>query len=112
MADLKEIGIDNESLNGNIFVLTQSILIQEWQQTASQTFNFTDSLFILVMCIPFLHISGPRDFIKHISGKMSLSWKELIAQKSLLHGKIKKMISRAHVRSLEQKARNAHDQSV
>ena len=26
-------------------------------------------------------------------------------------GKIKKVLSRAHVRSLEQRARNAHDQS-
>ena len=63
------------------------------------------------MCILFLRISGPRDFVKHISGKLSLRWKELIAQKLLLRGKIKKVLSRAHVRSLEQRAWNTHDQS-
>ena len=35
----------------------------------------------------------------------------LIAQKSLLRSKIKKVLCRAHVRSLEQRARNAHDQN-
>ena len=36
---------------------------------------------------------------------------KLIARKLLLLGKIKKVRSRVHVRSLEQRARNAHDQS-
>ena len=30
------------------------------------------SLFILVMCILLQHISNPRDFVKYISGKMTL----------------------------------------
>ena len=34
-----------------------------------------------------------------------------MAQKLLLCGKIKKVLSRAHVCSLEQRARNAHDQN-
>ena len=44
---------------------------------------------------------------------MSLGRKELIAQKLLLRGKIKKVLekSRTHVCSLEQRARNAHDQN-
>ena len=63
------------------------------------------------MCIPILRISYPRDFVKHISGKMSLWRKALIDQKLLLRGKIKKVLSRAHVRSLEQRRRNAHDRS-
>ena len=62
------------------------------------------SMFILAVC-------NPRDFVKYISGKMSLSRKELIAQKLLLRGKIKKVLSRLHVCSLEQRARNAHDQN-
>ena len=37
--------------------------------------------------------------------------KELIVQKLLLHGKVKKVLSRAHLCSLEQRARNAHDQN-
>ena len=41
---------------------------------------------------------------------MILWRKELIAQKLLLRGKIKKVLSRAHVCSMEQKATNAHDQ--
>ena len=49
--------------------------------------------------------------MKHISGKMSIRLKELIAQKLLLCGKIKKVFSRVHLRSLEQRARNAHDQN-
>ena len=49
--------------------------------------------------------------MKHISGKVSIRLKELSAQKLLLRGKIKKMLSRAHVRSLEQRARNADDQN-
>ena len=43
MVDLIKYEIKNESLSENIIVLTQSILIQGWQQTASQTFHFTDS---------------------------------------------------------------------
>ena len=43
MVDLKRIEIKNESLSENIIVLTQSILIQGWQQTTSHTFHFTDS---------------------------------------------------------------------
>ena len=70
----------------------------------------TYSLFILVMCILLQLISNPLDFVKYLYGKMSLLRKELIAQK-LLHGKIKKVFSRAHVCSLEQRARNAHDQN-
>ena len=42
---------------------------------------------------------------------MSLARKELIAQKLLLRGEIKKVLSRAHLCSLEQRARNAHDQN-
>ena len=42
---------------------------------------------------------------------MSLRWKEIIAQNLLLRDKMKKVLSRAHVRSLEQRARNAHDQN-
>ena len=39
-------------------------------------------------------------------------WKnELIAQKSLLRGKIEKVLSRAHVCLMEQRAKNAHDQN-
>ena len=41
---------------------------------------------------------------------MGLSRKELIAQKLLLRGKKKKVISSAHVCSLEERAKNAHDQ--
>ena len=43
MVDLKQILNQNESLSESIIVLTQSILIQEWQQTTRQTFHFTDS---------------------------------------------------------------------
>ena len=32
----------NQSLSENIIVLTQSILIQGWQQTTSQTFHCTE----------------------------------------------------------------------
>ena len=39
-----------------------------------------------------------------------MAGKELIAQKLLLRGKIKKILPRAHVCSLEQRAWNAHDQ--
>ena len=39
MVDLKQTCNQNESLSENIIVLTQSILIQGWQQTASQTFR-------------------------------------------------------------------------
>ena len=42
---------------------------------------------------------------------MSLRRKELIAQKLLLRGKITKVLSHAHVCSLKQRARNAHDQN-
>ena len=42
-------------------------------------YNGLHSLFILIMCIPSHRISNPRDFMNHIGGKMSLSWKELIA---------------------------------
>ena len=69
------------------------------------------SLFILVMCILLQRIINPNDFVKYISGKMSLQRKELIAQKLPLRGKIKKVLSRVHVCSLEQRARNAHDQN-
>ena len=63
------------------------------------------------MCIIFQHISNTRDFVGYISGKMSLERKEFIAQKLLLCGEIKKVLSRAHVYSLEQRTRNAHDQN-
>ena len=43
MVDLKQIWNQNESLSENIIVLTQSILIQGWQQTTRQSFHFTDS---------------------------------------------------------------------
>ena len=42
---------------------------------------------------------------------MSLKRKEIIAQKLLLRGKIKKVLSCAHMYSLEQRARNPHDQN-
>ena len=67
------------------------------------------------MCIFLQRISNPLDSVKYISGKMSLALKrELIAQKLLLGGKvkqIKEVLSRACVCSLEQRARNAHDQN-
>ena len=68
------------------------------------------SMFILVMCILLQRISNPSDFVKYIGGKISL-WrlKDIIAQKLLLRGKLKKVPSRAHVCSLDQKARNPHD---
>ena len=56
-------------------------------------------------------ISNPGDFVKYISGKMSLWAKESIAQKLLLRSKIKKVPSSAHVCSMERKARNAHDEN-
>ena len=37
MVDLIKFKIKNESLSENINVVTQCIVIQEWQQTASQT---------------------------------------------------------------------------
>ena len=43
MVDLEQISDQNESLSENVMVLTQSILIQGWQQTTRQTFHFTDS---------------------------------------------------------------------
>ena len=63
------------------------------------------------MCILLQRISNPCDFVKYISGKMSLRRKKLVAQNLLLRGKIKKVLSLANVCSLEQKARNAHDQN-
>ena len=63
------------------------------------------------MSNPSLRISDPRDLVKHVSGEMNLRWKELIAQTLLLCGETKKVLSRARVRSLEQRARDAHDQS-
>ena len=69
------------------------------------------SLFILVMSILLQRISNPRDFVKYSDRKMSFWRKGLIAQKLLLHGKIKKVLSRAQMCSLEQRARNAHDQN-
>ena len=63
------------------------------------------------MCIPFLRISSPHDFMKCISGKLSLWRKKLIARELFLPDKIKNVLSRAHMRSLGQRARNAHDQS-
>ena len=63
------------------------------------------------MCILLQRISNPRDFVQYIGGKMSIRRKELIAQKLILRGKIKKVLSRAHVCSLEQRASNAHDQN-
>ena len=41
------------------------------------------------MCILLQGIINPRDFVKYISGKMSLCKTELIAQKLLSRGKIK-----------------------
>ena len=69
------------------------------------------SLFMLVMWILLQCISNPRDFVKYISGKMRLGRKEIIAQKLLLRVMIKKVFSRAHVCSLDEKPRNAHDQN-
>ena len=69
------------------------------------------SLLILIMCIRLQRNSNPRDFVKYISAKISLGRIELIAQKLLLRGKIKKVLSRLEVCSLEQRARNAHDQN-
>ena len=68
-------------------------------------------MIILVMCILLQHIINPRDFVKYIDGKIGLWRKELNAQRLLLCGKIKKVLSRAHVCSLERRARNAHDQN-
>ena len=51
------------------------------------------SLFILVMSIIFQCISNNRDFVKFISRKMTLSWKESVAQKTLLLVKMKKVLS-------------------
>ena len=62
--------------------------------------------------IPNQRISSSRDFVKHISEKMSLLdylKKRINCSKLLLRGKIKKVLSRAHMCSLEQRARNAHD---
>ena len=69
------------------------------------------SLSILLMSIVLQRISNPRHFVRNISRKMSLSRKELIAQKLPLRGKIKKVLSGAQVYLLEQRARNAHDQN-
>ena len=69
------------------------------------------SLVILVMCILLQRVSNPRDFVKYISGNMSLCRKQLIAQKLLLRGKTKKVLSPAHMCSLKLRAWNAHDQN-
>ena len=71
----------------------------------------TYSPFILVISILLQRTINPRDFMKYISGKVSLRRKDLIAQKLLLRDKIKKVLSRAHVCSQEQRARNAHNQN-
>ena len=94
--------------HSNKFWVTKSI----WKQMIFVNRIFTlCSLFTLVMCIPFLRISSPRNFVK-CTGEKSRFWrKKLIARKLLLPGKIKKVLSRANVRSLERRARNAHDQS-
>ena len=63
------------------------------------------------MCILLQRISNPRDFVEYISGKMSLWRKESIAQKLLLRGKIKRVLTPAHVCSLEQRTGNANDQN-
>ena len=42
------------------------------------------SLFILVMCFPFLHIVSPPDFMKFISGKLSL-WQYKTNNKQKTH---------------------------
>ena len=64
------------------------------------------SLFILVLWIPFLCKSSPHDFVKFISKK------EINCSRIILPGKlIIKVLSRAHMCSLEQRARIAHDQS-
>ena len=68
-------------------------------------------MFILVMCILFKRISNTHDFCETHQREMSIRQKKLVAQKLLLRGKIKKVLSRAHVRLLEQRARNAHDQN-
>ena len=65
----------------------------------------------MVMYIPFLWISFPRDLVKRIGRRLSLRRKKLIARELLSPGTIKEVLSHAHVRSLEQRARNAHDQS-
>ena len=62
-----------------------------WPRKLNLHINY--NLFILVMCIPFLRISSPRDFVKCISGKMNLWRKKLIVREFLLPGKIKKMLS-------------------
>ena len=63
------------------------------------------------MCILLQRISKPHDFVKYISEKMNLWRKELITQKLLLRGNIKKLLSRAHVCSLKQRSTDAHDQN-
>ena len=50
MVDLKQIRNQNESLSESIIVLTQSILIQGWQQTTGQT-SFQKLYYNRVFCI-------------------------------------------------------------
>ena len=46
-----------------------------------------------------------------LAEKMNLERKELIVQNLLWRGKIKKVLSRAHVCSLVQRAKNAYNQN-
>ena len=59
----------------------------------------------------FYVFSGLRDVVKHSQENEPLMKGTVIAQKLLLRGKTKEVLSHAHVRSLEQRARNVHDQS-
>ena len=61
MVDIKykKIEIKSESLSENVNVLTQSILIQGWQRTTSQTFHFIDSKVVqIIECIFTVFIHG------------------------------------------------------
>ena len=68
----------------------------------------TYSLFILVMYILLQRIINPLDFVKYIKGKNWPLKKRINCSKITIAWQ-DKVLSRAHVRSLEQRARNAQD---
>ena len=64
MVDIKykRIEIKSESLSENVIILTQSILIQGWQRTLSQTFHFIDSKVVqIIECIFTVFIDNFRN---------------------------------------------------
>ena len=74
-------------------------------------FKHQDYYNILFIYIPFQLISSPCDFVEHIRKENGPLMKgNQNARNSLMYFKIKKVFSRAHVRSLGQIARNEHDQ--